>query len=376
MKKTLSIVFAGGGSGGHVYPTIAAIEALRANCEGAGISLRMTRMGPDDGYATLFENQGVAVSPIVAGKVRQYASLQNILDIPKFFIGLIQALFKLFIVMPDVIFSKGGTGALPVVIAGWFYRIPIIIHESDAIPGRTNRASARFATSILVSFEAAAAYFSEKKTFFTGTPVRSELLVQRTTKELAKETLGFSSSQPLTLVIGGSQGAQRINEFILENLPAISKETQILHQTGIANLAEVQKLSRAAVIDESFRNRYQAIGYLTDNLITALTAADIIITRAGSNTIFEAASFGLPSILIPITASANDHQRANAYEFAETGAAVVIEEDNLLPGIFIGQLKNILTDKALYQKMSTAAQKFFKPDAADKIALEILSNLR
>lgn len=370
--ETFRIVFAGGGSGGHVYPTLAVIDALQKRFIELGMAAQMIRMGPSDGYETLFVNRGVLITPIVAGKVRRYFSLENFIDIPKLFIGFLQALFKLFFIMPDVVFSKGGTGALPVVFAAWCYRIPVAIHESDAQPGLTNLASARFAKKVFVSFERAASRFNPQKTEVVGTPIRSELLTEKTTKDLAKDALGFSSSHPLTLIMGGSQGSRRINDFILANLMEIIKETQMLHQTGIANLAEAQKLSRAALIDESFKNRYQPVGYFDKNLNLALTAADIVIARAGSNTLAEIAMFGIPAVLIPLADAANDHQRTNAYEFAKNGAAIVIEEANLLPGIFLGQLKTILSDNALREKMAAASAQFFIPNAAEKIAQELL----
>ncbi len=370
--ETFRVVVAGGGSGGHVYPTIAVIEALKKRCAELGAPLEIIRVGPRDGYEPLFADCGVALSPIVAGKVRRYLSLANFVDIPKFFIGFLHALFKLYLLMPDVIFSKGGTGALPVVVAGWFYRIPIAIHESDAKPGLTNLFSARFARRVFVSFTSATEYFNPQKTQVVGTPIREELLAGRVAKEVAKETLGFDPKSPLTLILGGSQGSQRINQFILEGLVALVKETQVLHQTGVANLPEVEQLSRAALIDESFKNRYKAMGYFGKDLSLALAAADLVVARAGSNTIAEVASFGVPMILIPLSDAANDHQKLNAYEFAKNGGAVVIEEANLFEGIFLGQLRAILGNEELRAKMSAAASQFFLPDAAGKIAEELL----
>jgi UDP-N-acetylglucosamine--N-acetylmuramyl-(pentapeptide) pyrophosphoryl-undecaprenol N-acetylglucosamine transferase len=351
---------------------LAVLDALQKRCAELNAPLEIVRMGPRDGYEVLFQNRGVTVLPIVSGKMRRYFSLMNIVDVPKFFIGFFQALFRLYLIMPDVIFSKGGTGALPVVAAGWFYRIPVMIHESDAEPGRTNLASARFAKKIFVSFERAAGYFDPKKTEVTGAPMRSELFAERTTRELAKDALGFSSSHPLVLVLGGSQGSTRVNDFIITNLAALAAETQVLHQTGVGNLPEVKKLSQAALLGGPIANRYLAVGYLDDNLSLACTAADLVVTRAGSDTIATIAAFGLPAIFIPLAGSANDHQRANAYEFGKTGAAVVIEEANLLPGIFLSQIKLILTDDALRAKMSAASARFFIPGAAEKIAEEVL----
>lgn len=369
--EKLLVVFTGGGSGGHVYPLLAVAEALRKRVLALGAPAEFIYMGPKDAYAPLIKARGMDVVNIVSGKVRRYASAANIADVPKFFIGFIQALFELYFIMPDVIFSKGGTGALPVVMAGWFYRIPIIIHESDAHPGLTNLASARFSKKVFVSFARAAQFFNPEKTKVSGAPIRTELLEGRTTRELAKETLGFNPQEPLTVIIGGSQGSTRINEFILTNLVPLIKETQVLHQTGVANFLEAQKLSHAALEGLNVKNRYQPVNYFESNLVTALTAADVVIARAGAS-IFEIASFGIPSILIPLAESANGHQRMNAYELANAGGAIVIEEPNLLPGIFFGQLKSLLSNPDLRAKMGAAAQKFFTGGASEMIADEIL----
>lgn len=370
LDKKFRIVVAGGGTGGHVYPTLAVLDSLRDRFTEAGLLFEATRMGPHDGYEPLFATRGVVIVPILAGKLRRYISLLNIVDVPKFFIGLLQALWKLYFIMPDVIFSKGGTGALPVVIAGWFYRIPVAIHESDAKPGLTNLFSARFARKIFLSFPDAAPYFDPGRTMVTGAPIRGKFLGVLTAKPVAKETLGFNGQQPLLLVLGGSQGSTRINDFILAHLTTIIKETQVLHQTGVANFAEVQKLSRAALIDESFRTRYEASGYFeTDSqMLLALTAADFVISRAGSSSIFEMAAFGVPAILVPLAESANDHQRANAYAFAKAGGAVVIEESNFMPGIVLPAIQNMITNTEQRQKMAAASAAYFIPGAAEKIA--------
>ena len=373
MDEKFRVVLTGSGSGGHIYPLLAVADALVKKSAEMGFESEMTYLGPRDSYAPLFEARDIKIKTITAGKLRRYAAIENFLDISKFFIGFIQALWNLYIIMPDVIFSKGGTGALPVVVAAWFYRVPVAIHESDAIPGLTNGTSAKFARKIFVSFAAAATKFDTKKVQITGAPVRAELLVDRTTPELAKESLGFSSSHPLILIIGGSQGSIRINNFILSNLSQLIKITQVLHQTGVANFLEAEKLAHAALIDQpAGGNRYLPVNYFTDKLEAAYTAADIIISRPGSGAIFEIASFGKPAILVPIKESANDHQRANAYAFAETGAGVVIEEANLLPGIFLDQIKSILLNADLHAKMSEASVKFFIPGAADTIVGELI----
>jgi len=373
-QETFTVVLTGGGSGGHIYPLLAVAEALGEKVQSLGGNTQFVYVGPKDSYASLLADRGIVIRPIVAGKIRRYFSLENILDIPKFFIGLVQALWQMYLVMPDVVFSKGGTGAFPVVLAAWFYRIPVALHESDAAPGLTNLASSRFAKKVFVSFPRAAQSFNPARTTVTGAPIRAELLNNRPTKEDAKESLNFNKDAPLTLILGGSQGSVRINEFVAANLVEIVKTSQVLHQTGVANFEDVKKLANAALAGQpaSSMVRYQPVNYLTDKLQAALAAADLVVMRPGG-TIFEIAAFGIPAILIPLAESANDHQRVNAYEFAQAGGGAVIEETNLLPGIFLSQFKSILSNGDLRAKMSAASATFFVPDAAEAIADGIIA---
>ncbi len=370
------VVFTGGGSGGHVYPLIAVAEALQRRLVELKAPAELHYLGPKDAYSALLAEKGVVMHPIASGKVRRYASADNFLDAPKFVIGFLQALWNLYFIMPDVVFSKGGTGALPVVVAAWFYRIPVAIHDSDAQPGLTNRASARFASRVFLAFPRAAAFFDPEKTAVVGAPLRTELLGDPVERGAAKEIMGFEKARPLVLVLGGSQGAQRINEFVLANLAQFVAETQVLHQTGVANFVDVEKLSRAALQGIPPASlRYVPVAYLSgeegNDMATALAAADLVVARSGSS-VCELARFGLPAILVPLAESANDHQRIDAYEFADAGAAIVIEEANLLPGIFFGELGKIIEDNDLRMRMSAASAKFFIPGAAEKIADELI----
>lgn len=372
----IKVLFTGGGSGGHVYPLLAVADELKKLAVAEKLVLELDYLGPRDRHAALFAKENINARAIFTGKLRRYLSLENIFDIPKFFFGLLQALFVMWWIMPDVIFSKGGTGALPVVIAGWFYMIPIIIHESDAKPGLTNLLSSWFAKRVAVSFEPAQRYFNPKKTALVGVPVRKSVFSGKIDQAQAKEALGFDAQHPLIVVLGGSQGSTRINQFILENLENILKDAQVLHQTGPTNFAEIERLSQAVVrglpLEMGKKTRYRATQHLEESeMANALGAADLVISRAGSSTIFEAAAFGKPAILIPLEEAANDHQRVNAYEFARGGGAVVIEEVNLLPGVFMAQLKTILGNSQKLTQMGLASEKFFRPGAAEAIAREI-----
>jgi len=376
MKK-IRIVLTGGGSGGHIYPLISIWEELIAQSKQANLDIEFIYMGPEDKWSNMIKEKGVSVSYILGGKMRRYFSFLNFLDFFKILFSILQTLIKMLFIMPDIVFSKGGPGAFPVVFAAWFYRIPVFIHESDAIPGLTNLLSARFSKRIALGFEDASKYFPAKKTAVVGNPIRKEILSQKIDKDEAKKILNFNPDFPLILVLGGSQGAQKINEIILESLQKLLPITQILHQTGEANFLEVQKLSHAAILELPVeiekKSRYECVPFLdSQRLGIALSAADLVVSRAGAGSIFEISAFEKPSIIIPITESANDHQRANAYSYAKSGAAIVIEEENLLPGIFTSQIKSILQDENKYKQMSESAKKFSKPNASEIIALEII----
>lgn len=375
-NKEIRIVLTGGGSAGHIAPLLSVVEELQRTTPDLGLLMDLHYIGPRDEFSGKLEGLGVKVHSLPAAKLRRYFSLQNILDIPKFFAAIFLAFFKLLIYMPDVVFSKGGTSALPVVLAAWLYRVPVLIHESDSTPGLTNLISGRFATRIAVGFEGALKVFRTDAAALTGNPVRSSLLSQKLAKPAAKTALGFDPEQPLVAVLGGSQGAQTINEFVISVLPQLLNDAAVYHQTGAAAFTEIQKLGQmvesgmpatiAAV------HPYRAVPY-TDEMSRVYCAADVIVARAGASTITEAAAFGVPAILIPLPENAsNGHQRLNAFEYAKTGAAIVVEQENLLPGIFLRQVKHILADPAEMDKMSRAATAFYRPEAAKNIAEEVL----
>jgi len=367
------ILFAGGGSGGHVYPLIAVAEALIARATKNGMLISLHYLGPADDYRELIENQGIHFHHLTGAKLRRYATFSNILDIPKFFIGFLWALVKLYALMPDVVLSKGGPGALAVIYAASFYRIPIIAHESDAVSSLTTRLSAKRARRIGVSFAQVASALGEKKSFLTGGVVRESLRRGDIPQEEAKMKLGFDPEKPLMLVLGGSQGSERINTFIISNLGVILRETQVLHQTGVRGYDAVRAVTNPllAGAGKDFM-AYRTEPYFVQNYATALAAADCVVTRAGSGTLFEIASFQKPMLIIPLPESAQNHQQENARVFRASGAARVVEEVNLTQGIFMTELRVILLDESVRTTMQNAAASFPVVGAA-RITEEILA---
>ena len=375
MAKIFRMGVIGGGTGGHIYPLIAASDAIKKQCSQIGLETEVRYFGNPGSYSFQLEKSGIELVNIASSKLRRYFSILNFLDFFKFFFGIFQALFKLFWFMPDVIFSKGGPGALSIIYAARFYKIPIVIHESDAIPGITSTVSAKHADQIELTFESAGQYFSGGKPMHvTGTPVRESLFITES-RANARLSLGLLDERPTLLIVGGSQGAQIINEFVLENSELLLSRFEIIHQVGRENFveykAEYDFMSKNYPLD--LRKNYLPLPYLDDRkMALALTAADVIVSRAGAGAIAEIAAFGKPTILIPLPTAANNHQRENAYAYAKAGAAIVIEEENLLPNLFASQVEKILADKSIGERMKRASLQFFKANAAELIAKDLI----
>lgn len=372
----MKIAFTGGGTGGHFYPVIAIAEALKDIVrEQHLLEPKLYYLAPSKfDEKALFENQ-ISYVYIPAGKMRRYASIRNVTDMFVTLLGTVSAIFALFSIYPDVIVSKGGYGSVPTVLAARFLRIPIIIHESDAKPGRANLLAAKAAQKIAISFESAAQYFPktvQDKIARTGIPVRKALM--RTETEGAKQFLGLDPDLPTIFIIGGSQGSERINEAVLTALPDLISFANIIHQTGEKNFKAVEALAKVILGKSEHAERYHPINYLSEiSLQRAAGAASIIVSRAGSGSIAEIGFWKKPAILIPIPESVSHDQRSNAYAYARTGAAIVIEEDNLTPHLLASEIRRIVSDPALSAKMAASSTDFTDHDAARILASEAVT---
>ena len=376
MKKIIRIAYTGGGSGGHIYPLLAVADEIKElTRQNEDFEVRSFYMGKPGIYADEFIKRNIRIKKVMAPKMRRYISLGNVIDLIKLPFAFIQALLKLVWIMPDVLFSKGGTGAFPVVFAAWIFRIPIIVHESDSVPGLTNRLSFPFAARVGVAFHHALAYLKEGKGAVVGNPIRPFLLAPSdVTQEQAKRIFGFDPQTPLILVLGGSQGSQRINLFLFDNAVELANQYQVLHQVGMQNFKEASQ--ELGILFEQqispLKSRYKVIDFFTNNLKDAFIAADLIVSRAGSGTLFEIAWFKKPAIIIPLPEAAHNHQWLNAAAYEESGGGILIEEENLKPILFAAQIKKIFEQKDLYERMSQSAASFATPYAAAAIAQEIL----
>lgn len=371
----MKILFTGGGTGGHFYPLIAIAEAMRdAVAERQVLPPRLYYIAdkPYDEEA-LFKND-IEFIKAPAGKVRRYFSLLNVVDLFKTLWGVVECVFILLKLYPDVVISKGGYVSVPTVLAANFLRIPVIVHESDAKPGRANLLAAKKAVRIGVAFDSAIEGFPAKvrsRIGKVGIPVRKELM-QLPDRASAQAALSLDPALPTVLVVGGSSGSLRINETILGALPELVSFANVVHQTGKAHFDDVSKTGR--VIAGDLKDRYHPYPYLNvESMRAAAASADVIIARAGTGSITEIALWGIPAILIPIPESISHDQRTNAYAYARTGASEVLEEANLTPHVLASEARRIATDPAANARMRAAAAGFANPNAARIIADEALS---
>ena len=266
---------------------------------------------------------------------------------------------------PDLVFSKGGYGSFPVATAARLLGIPVFLQESDVAPGLTSRQIAPTALEIFTSFPRTE-FFAKKKMINVGNPVRAQLMAG--TKESAAKTFSLKGGRPVLLILGGSQGAQRINDKILDALPQLLQDYELIHQTGPQNIEQIKKEARISAKKEALEY-YHPVGFVDEKtLADAYAVADLIISRAGGGSIFEIAASKKPSILIPLPEAAQNHQVKNAYAYAQTGAAIVFEENNFTLHLFLEKIKDLLSSPQNLAAMAAAAGDFSRPKAAQIIA--------
>lgn len=359
----MRIVLTGGGTGGHIFPLVAVARKIR---EKFGSEVELLYIGSGNKLEReVFSQEEIRMKRVLSGKMRRYFSFRNITDVFRIAAGFFQSLWMLLWYMPDVIFSKGGYVSFPVALAGWLYRVPVLTHESDAAPGLANRILAKFSARVAVAYPSAENYFSAGKTALTGNPIRDEIAQGDTAA--ARSRFDLTESKPVILVLGGSQGSRMINTAVIKILPKILERAQVIHQTGDDNYQDVIHFAAEMGIKAGREGYYPAAFLSAEDLKNAYAVSDLVISRAGANSIAETAANRKPAILIPLNGAANDHQRMNAYELARIGGALVLEEGNLGENIFLEKIMIILDDKNLQNSMAQKISVFYHPEAAEKI---------
>lgn len=376
--KEVRILLVGGGSGGHAYPLVAVARALEGQAAGRNVQLRLMMMGDGNFIKKAAEESKIPYQKISAGKLRRYFSIKSVTDLFKIPLSFIQSFWHIFLFMPDAVFSKGGYGSVaPAIIARLFF-IPVFVHESDSIPGLANTIIGRMAETVFLSFKTAEKHFEGTKVIFTGNPTRKSLF--QGDKNAAREYFDFHEPRPTILVIGGSQGAKIINDVIVSSLVVMTQKFNVVHQCGETQFESVKK-DVSVILQEGTREYatpvkvyYRFYPYFDEKqLAMAYSMADIIISRAGANSLFEIAQLGKPSIIIPITDSPSNHQYLNAFEFSLSGG-YLMEESNFNRESLVREIEALLNPET-YVKVSAKIKTFAPPDAADRIAEVILKFL-
>jgi UDP-N-acetylglucosamine--N-acetylmuramyl-(pentapeptide) pyrophosphoryl-undecaprenol N-acetylglucosamine transferase len=295
-------------------------------------------------------------------------SIHAVLDPVRLAVSVPQAAAILAVEKPAAILTTGGYVAVPTILAARPMRIPVVLWEGNAVPGRAVRATARLADALAVSYEAAGVALAGagRPTFVTGTPIRDISAISRAG---ARARLDLPDDAKTVLIFGGSQAVRRFNAAIAAALPRLVDRVHVLHVTGDSGYAAA--LTEREQLPQEVRPRYRPYPFLRDEMLAALVAADLVVGRAGSSTLAEVAALGIPSVIVPYP-HASGHQAANAEILAAAGAARIVPDEAFDADALVAAT-NILFDEPTRTAMATAAHRLGRPGAADAIATLVLA---
>ncbi|MSR89410.1 UDP-N-acetylglucosamine--N-acetylmuramyl-(pentapeptide) pyrophosphoryl-undecaprenol N-acetylglucosamine transferase [Patescibacteria group bacterium] len=372
----MKILVAGGGTAGHISPVLAVIASIHKLNPATEI---LFVCSGNDYETSLLKHSGIDYKVIPSGKFRRYGrgklreitdfktQALNATDILKTIKGYSYSrkIIKQF--RPDVIFIKGGHVGLPVGLAAAHLNIPYVIHESDVVMGKANSILAKRASAIAVSFPKDAYSVEDtSKLYFTGNPVRPEYYIDADT--IAKKP---SEQKPNIMIFAGSQGAEFINNLIFSNIELLTKNFNILHIAGKQGIERARFMKHRLPAEQ--KHSYDPHGFLTSEMLAAYHWSDIVVARAGMNSISELAALSKPSIIIPLPSSTNQHQLKNAQYLARQGAIRLLQQNDIEGLRLINDISKLYDDKNSMQYLATTIHKFFKPDASISLAQIIIS---
>lgn len=368
MSEVRFVVVAAG-TGGHIYPGLSIAGSLQERVSEAKISF----IGrPNSAEESAITKQGYDFYPIRAKALPRRISLQLLTSGAILSYSTLRCIRLLRHLRPRMIISIGGFVSVPVVLAARMLKIPVAMHEPNALPGLANKFMAKYARVVMLGFAGAAKYMPPQANMVvTGTPIRPEIMA--TTKEAGRQGLGIDRSKKMLLVVGGSQGAKSINESMEEAANAFKdrQDLVVLHQTGPGHFAEVCKRF-GGTSDRAIDGNRTIVPYI-QQMPLALAAADLIVCRAGAVTLAEITAAGLPAVVIPYPFAAEDHQRKNALELVEAGAAIMIDDGELTGEALANAVLTILDDDARSHRMAHASKNLGKPAALQEITKTILN---
>ncbi|MDO8638890.1 MAG: UDP-N-acetylglucosamine--N-acetylmuramyl-(pentapeptide) pyrophosphoryl-undecaprenol N-acetylglucosamine transferase [Candidatus Daviesbacteria bacterium] len=365
-------------TGSHFTPAQATIEELQKHLdiEIVYVGRKFTLEGDktQSVESQVLPEMGIRFIPIITGRLQRFFTIHTIPSLFKIPFGIVQSFFIVWNEHPDVVLSFGGYVAVPVVISSWLFSIPIILHEQTLVSGLANSISAIFADKIAVSFEENKE-FNKNKTVLTGNPLRKEIFADEKLMNIDLQgiiNVSKKENLPLILITGGNQGSHAINKTILESFEALNKIVCVIHQTGDSNFNDFEKLSEEK---NNLKNpeKYLALKWIDGrNMGAILRKVDLVISRAGMNTLLELAYFGVPTLVIPLPYLYKNEQNVNAKFFEKMGLTTILSQNNLNENNLMEKIKIMLKNIDKLKESAIGAKKVVIIDAAKRLALETL----
>jgi UDP-N-acetylglucosamine--N-acetylmuramyl-(pentapeptide) pyrophosphoryl-undecaprenol N-acetylglucosamine transferase len=326
------IILTGGGSAGHVTPNLALVPKLRE------LGYEIQYIGTENGIERkIVGDEKIKYHVISSGKLRRYFDIKNFTDPFRVLKGIFQAAIVMKREKPNIVFSKGGFVSVPVVIAAHLNKVPVIIHESDITPGLANRISMPYCTKVCVTFPESLKNIKGHDAVLTGTPIRQELLDG--SRIIGRRLCGFTNDRPILLIIGGSLGSRFINNMVRNSLNELLRTFNIVHICGKGNTDKSLNV----------RKGYIQFEYISKELPHIMNAADIVVSRAGANAIFELLALKKPNLLVPLSkASSRGDQILNAASFEKSGYSMVLQEEGMTREIFLDRIQKLYDSRNKY----------------------------
>lgn len=357
MSDQLRVLLAGGGTGGHVYPSLAVVASAR---DATDSSAEFRYAGSSNGLERpIVERAGLPFQSVDAGAVRGRSAVAAAVGLVRCLRGVSQSREVIRRFQPHAVLATGGFVCVPVVLAARLSGVPTVVYLPDLRPGWAVRLLARVATAVGVSFEEVRPYVPSRRVVVTGYPVRPELMSW--TRAEARKSLGIPEDASVTLVIGGSRGARTLNQAVGRDLRPLLERSWVIHASGAPHFAALD-VERAR-LPGALRERYLLYPYLEAELAPAMVAATLVIARSGASVLGELPAVGAPSVLVP-GPFAGAHQRLNADFLARRGAAVVVDDQAAQHGALVTEALVLLADPPKVEEMARRARGLARPDAA------------
>ncbi|MEA3450210.1 MAG: UDP-N-acetylglucosamine--N-acetylmuramyl-(pentapeptide) pyrophosphoryl-undecaprenol N-acetylglucosamine transferase [Patescibacteria group bacterium] len=365
MNKNKKLVFlTGGGTMGPVAPLIGVYEELKERDEALDFVWIGTKNGPE---REVINDIGIKFVAIRSGKLRRYFSLKILFDLFNVKLGFFESIYLILKYRPKIILSAGAYVSVPTAWAAWILGVPVLIHQQDVLPGLANRLMSFAAKKITTTFEKSLDDYGDKAVW-VGNSIRAQFIENKITKREARQKLNLSMSPDVVLITGGGSGAQAINKIVEESLECLTRFCQVLHVTGKGKMTKKME-------EERIKNpNYRVFEFLdTFGMIKSFAASDIVVSRAGMSTLTELSYLAKPAVLIPMPKT---HQEQNAQVFLDSRAALVLDQEKLDVDIFVKNIRKLVNNKALREKISVASRRIIKSDAHIGIANEVFKIIK